>query len=281
MSRMIRCIEGHVFDAEKTEKCPTCGWKAPPKGAAQKKPAQAKSGGSPGAVLGAAFNSIVALVDRLLGAVGISAKPGVSTGIVCALVILLCVGAGYAVPGLLLGSSGRDANNRAAPHGDEAAPKPPEKQASLPKDNSNPGSNPQNQQNANPPQPQPQPQPQPEPKNDRQQSAHLNDQFEVGGEGRSGFGALAYSPSQRNWGEAYAYGSRNATERRAMAECKASDCRIVASFYRQCGAVVDDENGVYGAGLGPTPQLALRDAFAVCAANNGKDCEIERVTCTR
>lgn len=66
-----------------------------------------------------------------------------------------------------------------------------------------------------------------------------------------------------------------------MKECGQSDCQLAASFYRQCGAVVDDENGVFGAGLGPTPQLALHDAFAACAARNGKNCEIERVTCTR
>ncbi len=278
MSRMIRCIEGHVFDAEKSDKCPTCGWQAPPKGASQDKPPPQKQAASLGQVLGAAFNSLTALVDRLLGAAGIAVRPGVSTGIVCAVAILLCVSLGYAVPGMLFGPSGRDGNSRVAPRSEETTPKAPDKEAALPKDNNTPKGNPQNQQSANPPQPNPRPDPS---QNDRQQSSHLNDQYEVGGEGRTGFGAIAYSPSARSWGEAYAYGSRNATERRAMAECKEKDCRIVASFYRQCGAVVDDENGVFGVALGATPQLALRDAFAACAANGGKDCEIERVTCTR
>jgi hypothetical protein len=111
----------------------------------------------------------------------------------------------------------------------------------------------------------------------------LPDQIEVGGENSSGFGAIAYSPSKRSWGESFGYGSRNDAERRAVRECKseAGDCQLAVTFYRQCGAVAGDDNGAWGTGLGSTPQLALRDALAACANNNGKDCELERVTCTR
>ncbi len=116
--------------------------------------------------------------------------------------------------------------------------------------------------------------------------APVPDEIEVGGENTSGFGAIAYSPSARSWGESFGYGSRNDAERRAVKECRSEakgsgDCQLAVTFYRQCGAVAGDDNGVWGTGLGPTPQLALRDALAACANNNGKECELERVTCTR
>jgi hypothetical protein len=116
-----------------------------------------------------------------------------------------------------------------------------------------------------------------------EKAASLPDQIEVGGENKSGFGAIAYSPSKRSWGESYGYGSRNDAERHAAKECssEANDCQSAVWFYRQCGAVAGDDSGAWGAGLGSTPQLALRDALATCAGNNGKHCELERVTCTR
>jgi Domain of unknown function (DUF4189) len=116
-----------------------------------------------------------------------------------------------------------------------------------------------------------------------EKAASLPDQIEVGGENRSGYGAIAYSPSNRSWGESYGYGSRNDAERHAVKECssEARDCELAVWFNGQCGAVAGDDNGAWGAGLGPTPELALRDAMASCAKNNGKDCELERVTCTR
>jgi uncharacterized protein DUF4189 len=113
--------------------------------------------------------------------------------------------------------------------------------------------------------------------------ASLPDQIEVGGGDSSGFGAIAYSPSNRSWGESYGYGSRSAAERRAVKECASDtkDCQLAVWFYRQCGAVAGNDKGAWGTGLGPTPQLALRDALTACANNQGKDCELERVTCTR
>jgi serine/threonine-protein kinase len=253
----------------------------PPNGASPDKTSQQKQKASFGQVLGAAFNSLTALVDRLLGAIGISAKPGVSAWIVCALVILLCGSLGYVVPAMLFGSPSRQVNSRVALRNVEMTTNPVDKE-SGPKPSNNPIGN---QNNPRPAESQKK-EPIDSSKSDREQSSHLNDQYEVGGEGKSGFGAIAYSPATRSWGEAYGYTSRNAAERRALQECasagdKAKDCRAAASFYRQCGAVVDDDKGNYGVALGATAQLAVRDAFANCAANNGKDCEIERVTCTR
>jgi hypothetical protein len=111
----------------------------------------------------------------------------------------------------------------------------------------------------------------------------LPDQFDVGGENSSGFGAIAYSPSARRWGESFGYGSRNDAQRRAVRECKSDigDCQLAVTFYRQCGAVAGDDNGAWGTGVGSTPRLAVRGALSACANNNGKDCELGRVTCTR
>jgi len=109
-------------------------------------------------------------------------------------------------------------------------------------------------------------------------------EFEVGGENMSGFGAIAYSPSKRVWGDAYGYAARRDAEKRAFAECRnqqASDCQLAISFYRQCGAVAGDENGAWGSGLSSIPKQAVRDALSACAGKGGKDCELERVTCTR
>jgi len=181
--------------------------------------------------------------------------------------------AGYALPGSFLWPSGWGRGvNVSVPNAETKMQKSAEKSSAGPESNLKGG--PQNQLPFGPAD---------QPKTAPKQSARLNDQIEVGGENASGFGAIAFSPSNRNWGESYGHGSRNAAERRAIKECasEAKDCELAVSFYRQCGAVVGDDNDVWGAGLGPTPQLALRDALATCASNNGKDCELERVTCTR
>jgi hypothetical protein len=278
MSRMVRCIEGHVFDAEQSDKCPTCGWTAPPKAADQDQQAQVKPAASLGQSLRAVFNSLIALTDSLLRAVGLPTNRGTSTAVVGAVAILLCVSLGYALPGSIFWPSSRSG----APS-PEKLPKPDERPAVNLTPDTHSNVRPDTQHNASPviPSPAPAPAPAPNQAQPPPQSAHRDDQFEVGGENKSGFGAIAYSSSTRNWGESFGYSSRNASERRAIKKCGQSDCQLVASFYRQCGAVVDDENGVFGSGLGPAPQLALHDAFAACEARNGKNCEIERVTCAR
>jgi hypothetical protein len=98
MTKMIRCIEGHVFDIESQKKCPQCGWVPAAK---KEKVAQAASGAS---VIGKTFGTIIAAVDGLLGKVGLGNKPGLAAGIVCASIILLFVGSASALTGVFRGS---------------------------------------------------------------------------------------------------------------------------------------------------------------------------------
>jgi hypothetical protein len=275
MSRIIRCIEGHVFDAEEADKCPVCGWTPPLKGANKAKLSKNAQRLSPIQSFHSAFQRLTALMDSLLKIAGIPIRPGVSAGIVCAIAILLCVTVGFALPGSHFWRTG-------VPTG-ETTQKSTEKLGPAASPGSNSNGRQDNQQAADPAGQSKRPTGQQNPA--RQDSAaRTDDQIEVGGENTVGFGAIAYSPSRKYWGEAFGYRNRNATEKRALKECSADapDCQVVASFYRQCGAVVDGDNGIWGAGLGPTPQLALQNAIATCMANNnGKECEIERITCTR
>jgi hypothetical protein len=124
--------------------------------------------------------------------------------------------------------------------------------------------------------------PKPTPKITTQTSAPI----EVGGVGdpnATGFGAIAFSPSQRTWGDSYGYNTRDGASRRALKECtdqNLKDCQVAVAFYRECGAVASDDSGVWGAGTGSTAQLAAQDATMACKGNKGQDCEIDRVTCT-
>lgn len=98
MSRMIRCIEGHVFDSEKHDKCPSCGW-VPKK--TDKKPRHARQDGdlSFGQRVTSIFGAMTSAVENALGMVGIKDKPGLAAGIVYAGMILLLVTGASALPG--------------------------------------------------------------------------------------------------------------------------------------------------------------------------------------
>lgn len=89
MTKMIRCIEGHVFDIDAQDKCPQCGW-AP---VGKKAKAADSASASPFALIGALFGTLVHAVERLLALAGIRERPGLAPGIVYACLILLFVGA--------------------------------------------------------------------------------------------------------------------------------------------------------------------------------------------
>jgi hypothetical protein len=269
MERMIRCIEGHVFDADKHGKCPECGW-APKKLARKDKRADG-SGVSLGQLLGSMFDTLTAGIDRLLKYIGVKAGRHVSAGIVYAAMILLCVTA-VAYPGSPLWP-GRWGKNSSVDASTGVGMKPLE--------NSSPNTGPNNNTKRNQESVLP-PGKGTLPKSGTQQYVIPNKPIEVGGENTTGFGAIAYSPTSRFWGESFGWGSQRSAERRAMKECSsdAENCQVGVSFYGQCGAIADDANGVWGAGLGRTPQEAVRDAMETCTSNNGKNCELQRVTCT-
>lgn len=271
--RMIRCIEGHVFDVEKHGKCPECGWA--PSQSAKKEKRQKEKSASPSELLGSVFAALTAFVDRMLGKAGVKMQPHASAAIVYAAMILFCVGA-VAYPGSPLwpgnwgiSSGGKIEADKNASKGSETSGNEsgPGKNAKKSGESSpfGPGNNSQGSGSPNPPAPI-----SPEP-------------IEVGGEGASGFGAIAFSPSKQYWGESYGFRSAQSAGQRALRECLsgAEGCLVGVSFYRQCGAISAAGNGAWGPGLGPTPQLAILDSMVACERNNGPDCKLQRVTCTR
>lgn len=135
MSRMIRCIEGHVFDADSHAKCPSCGWT--PKKTAKKQKRGEEAGVSFAQRIAAVFNGSIGAVERGLGAVGIKDKPGLAAGIVYAGVILLLVTGAWALPGSRLwpGNWGKATTEASLPSTAAEKEKPAqekEKSASIP-----------------------------------------------------------------------------------------------------------------------------------------------------
>lgn len=271
MDRMIRCIEGHVFDAGKHARCPECGWV--PDKAAKKSKRREEGSMSLGEMAGAVFAALTGFVDRLLGATGIKAKPHASAAIVYAAMILFCVGA-VAYPGSPLWPG----NWGSAKIADDKG-KPPDASSKDKQEPSpfGPGNNSQTSVTPGPsPTPAPVPAPAPAP------GPIAPTRIVVGG-GGTGHGAIAYDPKTKYWGEAFGFRNQNAAAQRALKECSggAPNCVVGVSFYRSCGAISAAGNGAWGPGMGPTPQLAILDSMVACKRNNGDNCELQRVACTR
>src|SRR5687768_18389752 len=66
------------------------------------------------------------------------------------------------------------------------------------------------------------------------------------------YAALAISPSTGAYGFGYNYDTDAQARDRAMSECKkhAQDCRIYATFNRQCIAIARASNNAFGWALG-------------------------------
>lgn len=262
MDKMIRCIEGHVFDVGKHTRCPECGWM--PDKAAKKAKRREESGSSLGEMASAAFTVLTGAVDRLLSFAGVKAKPHVSSAIVYASMILFCVGA-VAYPGSPLWPGNWGSAKVTNDYG-KVPDTGKQKKDLLP-----------NPQGNVMPSPSPSPGPAPAP------APIAPTAIEVGGSGATGFGAIAYDPGTKYWGESFGFRNQNAAASRALRECSsgAPNCIVGVSFYRQCGAISSAGNGAWGPGMGPTPQLAILDSMVACKRNNGDSCQLQRVTCTR
>ncbi|MBY0531317.1 MAG: hypothetical protein K2P86_05035 [Xanthobacteraceae bacterium] len=117
MTKMIRCIEGHVFDIDAQDKCPQCGWV--PAAKKDKTAVEAKRA-SPFAFVGTMFGALIGGMEKLLGKIGLNNKPGLAAGIVYAAVILLFVGGASALTGAFRGGS----TPAAAPSTNVSAPPP-------------------------------------------------------------------------------------------------------------------------------------------------------------
>ena len=161
MTKMIRCIEGHVFDVDAQNKCPQCGW-VPSEKKAKAAPAQSAS---PFAFVGTLFSALIGAVDSLLGMVGLRNKPGLAAGIVYACVILLFVGGASALTGVFRGGSTTSTNTTTNTPTNVSAPQPELQKTTPPqqKQQQAPSESRQRNTSAEPPsQEQPSQQPQPQ-----------------------------------------------------------------------------------------------------------------------
>ena len=100
---------------------------------------------------------------------------------------------------------------------------------------------------------------------------------------RSGWGALAYNPTTRNYGESWGYNSANQAQRRALAECggESNGCQSAVWYRGKCGAIMAAPSGRWASGIGDSIALAVRDAYNDCTRSGVTSCELIRVNCTR
>lgn len=101
---------------------------------------------------------------------------------------------------------------------------------------------------------------------------------------RDQFGAIAYSGKTGGYGFTYNYTDGRTAESDALGYCEqdsnhAGDCRILISFYNNCGALARASDGTFGAGWGDNSQLAQSEALRVCASYGGRDCGVLRTVC--
>jgi serine/threonine-protein kinase len=96
------------------------------------------------------------------------------------------------------------------------------------------------------------------------------------------YGALAISPSTGAYGYGYNYNTQAQANDRAMTECRkhAQDCRIFASFQRQCIAIARASNNAFGWAYGYPADERPERALNECAARNGDDCKVVTKFCS-
>lgn len=78
------------------------------------------------------------------------------------------------------------------------------------------------------------------------------------------YGAIAYGRNSASWGMAYNYSSQSAANAQAQAECRSSDCSIVAQWANSCGAIATSRDGAAGWATSTTGELAQAQALLSC-----------------
>ncbi len=96
------------------------------------------------------------------------------------------------------------------------------------------------------------------------------------------YAAIAISPSTGAYGYGYNYDTDAQARDRAMNECRkhAQDCRVYATFNRQCVAIARASNNAFGWVLGGPKDERPERALNECAARNGDDCKIVTSFCS-
>lgn len=93
------------------------------------------------------------------------------------------------------------------------------------------------------------------------------------------FGAIAYSSSSRQFGNATNYSTREAAEARARNECKSPDCRVQVWFRDACGALAGARNGQVGRAWANSEVEAQNKALEECG-RKGFDCAVIASECS-
>jgi uncharacterized caspase-like protein len=94
------------------------------------------------------------------------------------------------------------------------------------------------------------------------------------------YGAIAYSAATGAHGWAHDYGSKDAAEAAAIANCRvrAGDCSVPVSFRNGCGALAVGSTD-FGSGWGADSKTAERFALRLCGQRS-RNCRIVRQVCT-
>jgi hypothetical protein len=100
------------------------------------------------------------------------------------------------------------------------------------------------------------------------------------GGSRDRWGAIAYSDKTGNYGLSYGYARLSEARRSALAECKASDCDVMAWFSNSCGAVAAGEDDVSFGAQNNSRSAAERLAVAGCVRLGGGTCKLVVSRCS-
>ena len=97
----------------------------------------------------------------------------------------------------------------------------------------------------------------------------------------NGYGAVAYAASTQDWRLRWQAADPQRARQRALADCAASDCRVVLEFGPgQCGTLALNQQGGFGVGLGDTPAAAEAVALSECQ-RSGSGCRVASAECNR
>ena len=100
-------------------------------------------------------------------------------------------------------------------------------------------------------------------------------------EAATGYGAVAYAASTRDWRLRWQAADPQRARQRALADCAAPDCRVVLEFGPgQCGTLALGQQSGFGAGLGDTPAVAETAALGECQ-RSGSGCRVAPAECNR
>lgn len=96
--------------------------------------------------------------------------------------------------------------------------------------------------------------------------------------------AIAISTTTGAYGYAFNFNTEQQARDGALSECRkrtqAQDCRVYATFFRQCVAIARSTNNAFGWALGYPNDERPERALNECAARNGQGCKVVERFCS-